>query len=306
VFEQPIFETVCTRGNASIVVVPVCYDGTASYAKGTRNGPAAIMQAYEQLDYEDPRFPDVSDSFGVFVDKEVKFNAAENANSIGSMIRQQAKSRATAILQAGQTPVFLGGEHSISQGAVESCADFAGELGVLQIDAHMDLRHEYEGYAYSHASVMRNVLDSCPHVTRLLQVGIRDYCIEEKQVVERERGRVAVLRDDVFSARLDSGTSAKAQFEEAVALLPESIYITFDIDGLDPSLCPSTGTPVPGGLSFNQAALLLQVVVETGKKVIGFDLVEVAPSPLDNEWDANVGARVLNKLCRCADATKNR
>ena len=305
VFEQAIFETTCTLDDASIVVIPVCYDGTASYRKGTRLGPAAIMQAYEQLDYEDPRFPDVSESFGVFVDKAVEFNAEDDANMVGEVIRQQTRSRTMALLQAGRTPSLLGGEHSVSQGAIEACAEYAGELGVLQIDAHMDLRHAYNGYTYSHASVLRNVLDSCPQVTRLVQIGIRDYCNEEQSVVESGDGRIAVLRDDVLFARLDNGESARQQFEEAVALLPENIYITFDIDGLDPSLCPNTGTPVPGGLSFNQAAMLLQVVAESGKQVIGFDLVEVAPSPGGCEWDGNVGARVLYKLCRCAFAANH-
>lgn len=304
VFNKPVFDTECNRSTASIVVVPVCYDGTASYAKGTRNGPAAIMKAYEQLDYEDPRFPEPTPGFGVFVDTLVDIDESADANAIGEAIRQQTKRRIADLLNNGQTPSLLGGEHSVSQGAIEACAEHVGEIGVLQIDAHMDLRLAYEGYTYSHASVLRNIIDGCPRVSRLVQVGIRDYCKEEQEVVEREQGRIAVLRDDVLFARLDSGVSARQQFEEAVALLPDHVYITFDIDGLDPSLCPNTGTPVAGGLSFNQAALLLQIIAESGKTVVGFDLVEVAPSPLGGEWDANVGARVLYKLCRCADASK--
>ena len=302
VFEQAIFETTCTRADASIVVIPVCYDGTASYRKGTRLGPAAIMQAYEQLDYEEPRFPVTTDAFGVFVDQEIPFNPAAKPNSIGAEIRSSTNARAMGLLQRSQIPAILGGEHSVSQGAIEACAAYAGNIGVLQIDAHMDLRNAYEGYTFSHASVMRNIVDECPQVTRLVQVGIRDYCSEERDVALNSGGRVHVLRDDEIFARTDAGESIRLIWEEAVALLPDDIYITFDIDGLDPSLCPSTSTPVPGGLNFNQAALLLQVVAESGKRVVGFDLVEVAPSPDENEWDANVGARVLYMLCRCAFA----
>ena len=302
VFDRAIFETTCTRNDASIVVIPVCYDGTASYRKGTRLGPAAIMQAYEQLDYEDPRFPDTTDAFGVFVDQEIPFNPAAEMNSIGAEIRANTNSRVAELLQRSQIPAILGGEHSVSQGAIEACAAHAGNIGVLQFDAHMDLRLAYEGYTYSHASVMRNIVDTCPQVTRLVQVGVRDYCTEERDIAQNSGGRIHVLCDDELFARTDAGESIRSIWEETVARLPDDIYITFDIDGLDPSLCPSTGTPVPGGLSFNQAALLLQVVAESGKRVVGFDLVEVSPSPDGNDWDANIGARVLYKLCRCAFA----
>lgn len=299
-FGRPIFETACTRENATVLVTPVCYDGTASYGKGTRRGPEIILNAYEQLDYKEPRFNMDRSAVGVFVDEPTAFQLGADENVVGELIRAEIHRRTLDALRRGQIPALLGGEHSVSLGAIQAVAQQSGELGVLQIDAHMDLRKAYEGYTYSHASVMRNVIDSCPEVTRLVQVGIRDYCEEEQDVVESADGRIVVLRDHMIFEATGAGRSFKDLCIESVSMLPDNVYITFDIDGLDPALCPGTGTPVPGGLSFNQAVMLLQVVAESGKRVIGFDLVEVAPSPDGSEWDANVGARVLYRLCLCA------
>lgn len=305
-FECPIFEHDCTRENATVLVTPVCYDGTASYGKGTRQGPEIILKAYDQLDYEEPRFQPLDQPLSVFLDKPVAFDETGDDNAIGQQIRDETKRRSLEALERDQIPALLGGEHSVSLGAIEASAQHAGEIGVLQIDAHMDLRKAYEGYTYSHASVMRNVIDQCPAVTKLVQVGIRDYCTEERDVAAASDGRILVLRDDMIFETLDAGRSLKNLWTEVVSQLPEHIHISFDIDGLDPSLCPGTGTPVPGGLSFNQAALLLQVIAQSGKKVVGFDLVEVAPSPDGSEWDANVGARMLYKLCWCASSSQGR
>lgn len=296
-YEKAIFDTECTRENASIVIVPVGYDGTASYGKGTRHGPEIVMRAIPQLDYVDPRFPEPQ-KFRVFVDRPIEYNTAADANSIGREIREMTSARAMEILGRGQIPVILGGEHSVPQGQIEACAAFAGEIGLLQIDAHMDLRPAYEGYTYSHASVIRNIVEGCPAVTTIVQVGIRDSCPEEEDFARSTNGRVRVYHDHTIFARTDDGQTWRSLWQEVVASLPEQIYITFDIDGLDPSLCQGTGTPVPGGLSFNQATALLQAVAESGKRVIGADLVEVGPSPDGSEWDANVGARMLYKLCR--------
>ncbi len=299
-FGRPIFETACTRENATVLVTPVCYDGTASYGKGTRRGPEIILNAYEQLDYKEPRFNMDRTALGVFVDEPAVVHLGADANVVGEQIRAETQRRTLDALMRGQIPALLGGEHSVSLGAIQAASQQPGELGVLQIDAHMDLRKAYEGYTYSHASVMRNVIDLCPEVTRLVQFGIRDYCDEEQGVVDNADGRIVVLRDHMIFEATDAGRSFKDLCIESVSILPDNVYITFDIDGLDPALCPGTGTPVPGGLSFNQAVMLLQVVAESGKRVVGFDLVEVAPSPDGSEWDANVGARVLYRLCLCA------
>jgi len=298
-YEKCIFDTECTLDTASIVIVPVGYDGTASYGKGTRIGPEIVMRAIPQLDYVDPRFPEPK-RFNVYVDRPVEYDAQAEANAIGHEIREKTAKRANEILERGQIPVILGGEHSVPQGQIEACAAHAGEIGLLQIDAHLDLRPAYEGYTYSHASVIRNIVEGCPAVTKIIQVGIRDYCPEEIAFAHSTNGRIRVYGDDELFGRTDGGLSWRSLWEEVVAQLPKNIYVTFDIDGLEPALCPGTGTPVPGGLTFNQATALLEVVAKSGKRVVGADLVEVGPSPDGSEWDANVGARTLYKLCRAA------
>jgi agmatinase len=126
-------------------------------------------------------------------------------------------------------------------------------------------------------------------------VGIRDLCEEEASVVQRAMGRVEVFYDDDLKEKLYSGESWDSLCTQIISRLPDLVYVSFDIDGLDPKLCPGTGTPVPGGLEFQQATHLLKRVVQSGKKIIGFDLCEVAPGASD--WDANVGARMLYHLC---------
>jgi agmatinase len=150
---------------------------------------------------------------------------------------------------------------------------------------------------------MFNVLKTVARVTRLVQVGIRDFGEGEMDFGIEQGQRVHSFFDDQWAEEMAGGTPFLELAKRAVALLPESVYVSFDIDGLDPSLCPHTGTPVPGGLSFNQATLLLEALKQSGKRVIGFDLVEVCPGVVD-EWDANVGARVLYKLCGVASASR--
>jgi agmatinase len=157
------------------------------------------------------------------------------------------------------------------------------------------LRRAYEGFERSHASIMDNVLKLAPGVAKLVQVGIRDFCEEEVDAIRDARGRVATTFDvDVAAARMSG--ALPALFERIVAALPTHVYVSFDIDGLDPTLCPHTGTPVPGGLSFHEASLLVGLVARSGRTIVGFDLNEVAPGPEGDEWDANVGARLLYKL----------
>jgi agmatinase len=201
------------------------------------------------------------------------------------------------ILAEGKIPGLIGGDHSTPFGAIRACAEAAGKLGILHLDAHMDFRVAYEGFAWSHASIMHNVLTKIPQVTRLVQVGVRDFGEGEMDFGIEQGQRVHTFYDDVWAEALASGTTYAELVRSAIALLPESVYISFDIDALDPSLCPHTGTPVPGGLSFNQAALLLDALKNSGKKIVGFDLVEVCPGPNGDEWDANVGARILYKMC---------
>lgn len=229
---------------------------------------------------------------------------------------------AWGILAEGKIPGLIGGDHSTPLGAIRACAEYVarhqasrpagalnGEhdrgLGILHIDAHMDFRPAFEGFAMSHASIMYNVLQQIPEVTRLVQVGIRDFGEFEFDFGRSQGERVSTHYDLVWTERMLDGAKFTRLCKDALAPLPSHVYVSFDIDGLDPALCPHTGTPVPGGLSFNQTAILLQMLADSGRRVVGFDLVEVCPGPsrTEPEWDANVGARVLYKLCGCACAS---
>ncbi len=227
------------------------------------------------------------------------------------------------VLTEGKAPGLVGGDHSTPYGAIKACAEHVakmggkstkgkgkaksgaaangtgGGLGILHIDAHMDLREAFEGFKFSHASIMYNVLKDIPQVSKLVQVGIRDYCEAERDLANASKDRVSVHYDLDMAEAMMEGKTWPQLAKAIVAELPDHVYVSFDIDGLEPSLCHHTGTPVPGGLTFAQAAVLLKALADSGKHVVGFDLVEVCPGPNPDEpqWDANVGARVLYKLC---------
>ena len=198
-------------------------------------------------------------------------------------------------LDAGKKVGVVGGDHSVPLGLIRAVAGRYPGVGILHVDAHADLREAYEGFTYSHASIMYNALHEAPGVGALVQVGIRDFCDEELEVARADE-RVVQFTDYELAAAQFEGETWRTVCDRIVAALPRQVYVSFDIDGLSPDNCPHTGTPVPGGLSFREAVYLLAAVVESGREIVGFDLCEVGPSR-DGEWDANVGARVLYKLC---------
>ena len=236
-----------------------------------------------------------------------KLQEAQKAvNQASAVVNELVEATCKKYYAQKKIPGVVGGEHSVAFGAIKAASESLkkGEkLGVLQIDAHADLRKAYEGFEFSHASIMRNVLEKISGVTSLVQVGIRDFCSDEASYASKNK-KITFLSDTSISKKLFSGGTWNAICKEVSAALPPKVYISFDIDGLDPSLCPHTGTPVPGGLTWNQALYLLRVI---GKEhtIVGFDLNEVAPGedPKD-EWDANVGARLLHKLSVIASPRK--
>ncbi|MGP1272590.1 MAG: agmatinase family protein [Phycisphaerales bacterium] len=282
----------------AIALVAVPYEGTVSYATGTAEGPDAARAASLQVDLHDAHFGAVWRA-GIAESERIVPMRGSDQDAIGEDLRARLRSHTASLLEGGKLPGVLGGEHSISLGPIEACAS-GRDLGVVQIDAHMDFRDGYEGHKYSHASVMRHVLERCPTVTHMLQIGVRDWCDEEARFAAEQGRRVSAITDPELWRHIDDGGSARALFAAALEPLPGEVYISFDIDGLDPSLCPCTGTPVPGGLSFNQAACLLEVIAASGRRVVGFDLVEIGRSAGGDEWDGNVAARMLYKLAGCA------
>jgi agmatinase len=242
-------------------------------------------------------------------------HALATVNAAGDRVNEFVHAEFAAILAQGKTPGLIGGDHSTPFGAIQACAEFAaaadavpgglevGEttLGILHLDAHMDLRDAFEGFAWSHASIMHNVMTRIPQVSHLVQIGIRDTGRNELDFAQAHRGRISAHHDHLWARALMDGARFTDLVRAALEPLPKLVYISFDIDALDPSLCPHTGTPVPGGLSFHQAATVLELLAQSGRTVVGFDLVEVTPGPRagedEPEWDANVGARILYKLC---------
>ncbi len=306
-----------------VVFLALPFGVTVSYGAGTAGGPANILEASRQLDVS-LRGLERPWELG-FAWRNVPLGTSDEGlagaraaveRSIESLERRQpalasdfesvdAASRrmltnvereVTQVMAAGQLPVLLGGEHAVSLGAFRACAK-TGDFGILQVDAHMDLREAYEGFAYSHASVMHNALVELAAVTKLTQVGIRDYCPQELSRVSEEAGRIHVFYDRDIQEQLLGGTKFRTLVDEIVATLPDRVWISFDIDGLDPALCAHTGTPVPGGLSFPQAQYLTQAVAASGRTVVGIDLVEVAASP--HEFEGSVAARLAYDMaCR--------
>ncbi|MBI4954560.1 MAG: agmatinase family protein [Myxococcales bacterium] len=330
---EGIFGLPHTPDQAAVVLVPVPWEPTTSYRRGTAAGPAAIVRASWQVDLHDldtgrpyeagiAMLPEddaivAANAAAVVAAAEVMAACARGVPAPAeALARVDAGSRwlnerlAAAVrtwLGRGKLVGVVGGDHSVSFGPIAACAEHHGALGVLHLDAHADLRARYEGFSDSHASIMHKVMEElggAGRVSRLVQVGVRDLCAEEHALIAGSAGRITTFFDRDLARAAFEGEPFAAVVGRIVAALPEVVYVSFDIDGLDPALCPHTGTPVPGGLSFQQATYLLGRVVASGRRIVGFDLVEVAPGPAGDEWDANVGARVLYKLAGFALASQ--
>lgn len=321
--DNNIFGLPFTPADASLVIIPVPWEVTVSYSAGTVAGPEAIYDASYQVDLYDPFVTDAW-KLGVamqHVSKKVKstsnklrkkaekyidlYAQGKSADKHPGMkkIKQEidaackdlnkwVKKEALKQMDKGKVVALLGGDHSTPLGLIHALAERNDSFGILQIDAHADLRDAYEGFEFSHASIMFNAL-KVNAVSKLVQVGIRDYCEDEKNIIDQHE-KVTTFFDRDIKHRQYEGATWKNICDEIVAKLPELVYLSVDIDGLDPKLCPNTGTPVPGGFEFEQVVYLVQRVVESGKRIIAFDINEVAPG--NDEWDANVGARLLYKL----------
>jgi agmatinase len=227
------------------------------------------------------------------VDEETRRAAAE-VNEFGERLNEWMYEQTRALLDANKIAVTLGGDHSVPFGAIRAYAEHYPGLGILHLDAHADLRDAYEGFTWSHASIFHCVMTRLDGVARLVQVGVRDLGSAESELIESSGGRIVTYFDSDVAARKEKGTPFAAIADEIVAELPHDVYLSWDIDGLDPTLCPGTGTPVPGGLSWNEAISLLRALVRAKKRIVGLDLCEVSPGA--TEWDANVGARLLYKM----------
>lgn len=314
--------------SARVVLIPVPFAATVSYGGGAEHGPAAILRASHQIDLYDLQTGKPYEQGIAMLPADPKVSAAHArarplaqsliarggagagdaetvaaVDAAGQLVEDHTWRQARAVLERGAIPGIVGGDHSVAQGAIRAAAEKHAGLGILHVDAHADLRPAFEGFRYSHASIMHNVLHAEPAVGRIVQVGIRDFSEGELRAIQQSEGRVVTHFDQEWARHRYLGESFASQCRNAVEALPEHVWISFDIDGLDPALCPGTGTPVPGGLQFAEAVHLLHTLVGSGRHVVGFDLCEVTPaspgsgSHGSGEWDANVGARLLYKLC---------
>jgi agmatinase len=204
-------------------------------------------------------------------------------------------------MNLGKKVAVIGGDHSSPLGYFQALANQYSDFGILHIDAHADLRDAYEGFEFSHASIMFNAL-KIPQISKLVQVGLRDICIDEVEIINSSNNRVVAYYDSAIKQQQYAGKTWIDLCQEIVGNLPENVHISFDVDGLDPKLCPNTGTPVPGGLELEQVYCLFREVVKSGRKIIGFDVNEVG----DAEWDGNVGARIVYKLANLLDLSQKK
>lgn len=267
-----IEKKLCDYPTAKIAVLPVPYEATTSYGKGTRQGPAAIIAASQLVElYDEELDEETVHRFGVSTLKPVVFKSAQGPKALDKIEKAVGK-----LLHDGKIPVCLGGEHTITGPIVKAFYNGLGDdFSVLQLDAHSDLRETYSGTPYSHACVMKRIWDFNKNI---VQIGIRAQCMEERRLI-KENGISTFYAKDIYG---HSGW-----MEEAIGKLKNKVYITIDSDGFDPSIIPATGTPEPGGLGWYETLAFLRKVCEQ-KTVIGFDIVELAPNRISPISDYNL------------------
>ncbi len=318
--DSGVFGLPFTPDDAKVVLVPVPFEATTSYGGGTANGPELILECSKQVDLFDldtgkPYAPgiamlenptqvrawnDEAKALAVPIvesgGRDVDAAALAKVNALSEKMNDWVYQTTREWLGRGKIVGVVGGDHSVPFGAIKAYAEKFPGLGVLHLDAHADLRDAYEGFTWSHASIMFNVVKKIPGVKKLVQVGIRDFGEAEHDMILESNGRIHTFFDARLArARLD-GMPWREQVDTIVNELPHNVYLSWDIDGLEPTLCPNTGTPVPGGLTFAQAVALLEGIVRAKKNIVGFDLNEVSDGGSGSEWDGNVGARLLYKM----------
>lgn len=254
-----------SQENSKVAIVPVPYEATVSYGHGTSGGPDAILEASQQVELFDDELWIEPYKVGIHTAEAVRMETvtAETEDPFG-----QLRAAITPIIEFNKFPIVIGGEHSLTLGAVKACIDKFPDLSILQIDAHADCRDEYDGNPYSHASISYHLYKALPNPL-ITQVGIRNISAGEVEWMERDKPRI-----NIFWARHQD----KWNFQEIINTLSDNVYLTIDIDGLDSGIMPATGTPEPGGMTWYQ---LMEVIKQLciKKNVVGADIVEFAPIP---------------------------
>lgn len=321
-----IFGLPFSEEESELILLPVPWEVTVSFGAGTARAAEHIFKASLQVDLYDTDNPEgwkkgffmrpidkkillKSDflrkeaelyidfiskgetvSGNKFMTKSLK-EINEGSEMLNNWVYQQTKQ----LLDAGKMVGIVGGDHSTPLGYWKALGEKHGDFGILQVDAHCDLRVAYEDFIYSHASIIYNGVNQINALKKVVQIGVRDFSKAEKEYAENSNGRIVTYFFEELKRRQFEGETWKNICDEVIAQLPEKVHISFDIDGLDPKLCPHTGTPVQGGFGAEEINYLFSKIKKSGRKLVGFDLVEVGVDEI--EWDANVGARQLWKLC---------
>lgn len=328
--EKGIFGLPFSPEISTVVMIPVPWEVTGTYSEGASLGPQAILEASGKINLYDENAPELwKEGFamqkisGQWDDLNSEFRAKakyiidhllgkqktpeslrkEIYGEVGdacAMLNHWVKEESRALVKERQIPAVVGGDHSVPFGLIEALSENYDSFGILQIDAHADLKKSYQGFKFSHASVMYNVL-GIKQLKHLVQVGVRDFSRPEFEYMQSNKDRIVTFTADQLQKRLWKGESWHRIAEKIIRALPSHVYISFDVSGLDPVNCPNTGIPVPGGLSFGQVVYMINRIHENGKKIIGFDLSEVSPGretgQLSRSFDAQTGTRILYKLC---------
>jgi agmatinase len=297
-----------------------------SYGVGTARAPESILKASWQIDLFDPEMPEAwrqgfymresdrkilmksdylrkeAELYIDYISKgedvaanQFMYKTLKEVNAGSEYLNNWVYEQTKVLLEKDKLVGLLGGDHSIALGYFKAIAEKSGDFGLLHIDAHCDLRDTYEGFNYSHAGIMYNALKEIPQLKQLVQVGVRDYSSSEYEYVQKNNPKIITYFDKDIRTRIYEGQTWKQITEDIISKLPQKVFISFDIDGLDPKLCPNTGTPVQGGFETEQVFYLFSRLLQNKKTILGFDLNEVGVGETD--WDANVGARILFKLC---------
>ena len=297
-----------TPAEARVVIIPVPYEATTSYGGGTSRGPAAVLEASKQVDlydHETGRPYEAGIAMLPIPRKIITWNAmakklgrkrVADVNRISDEVNDWVYEQTSALVESGKMPVVLGGDHSVPFGAIKAYVARYPAMGILHVDAHADLRNAYEGFTWSHASIFYNVVMRLP-IPKLVQVGVRDLGAAEMRIIDGSGGRIVTFFDSDIAALKEARTSRANRTGSRYAsrgAVPRAqagvarVVLAPRRNGGRP------GTPVPGGLSWNEAIGLLRAIRRAKKRIVGLDLCEVAPGK--TEWDANVGARLLYKM----------
>jgi agmatinase len=278
--------------NARVVILPVPYERSVSYGAGTRLGPGAILKASQQVEfYDEETGREVYRELGISTLRPLRVAGLRQEAALGR-INECVK----ALLEQKKFVVTLGGEHTITQPVVAAFSARFKNLSVVQIDAHSDLRPEYQGNKYSHASVMARVCEIIDP-RRLVQIGIRAQCREEADFI-RQKGVTTLYAHQIREGKFTNASSTWDDY--ALERIPDEVYLTFDVDGLDPSIVPATGTPEPNGLFWHETLRFLRKLGER-KRVVGCDIVELAPIRGLHHPDlsvAKLASKMINYFCR--------